>query len=73
MSPGGVALILAELARRGHLQPEMRLQTFPWKDKSTAPRAIRRPTTARKRSPQGEKGAIVRLAGVQQPTGAQLP
>ncbi len=51
---GPIALLLAELARREHRHPEMRPQTSPRKDKSTAHRATHSPTTARKRgTPKG--------------------
>jgi hypothetical protein len=53
VSPGGVVIFLVELARRERLEPGMRPQTFPWKDKSTSLRATHRSTTARKRSPKG--------------------
>ena len=51
---GAVALLLADLARREHRQPEMRPQTSPRKDKSTALRATHSPATARKGGTQGE-------------------
>ncbi|MGO9578657.1 MAG: hypothetical protein ACLP2P_04510 [Desulfobaccales bacterium] len=51
---GGVALLLAGLARREHRHPEMRPQDFPRKDKSTAHRATHSPTAARKRPPKGK-------------------
>ena len=39
-----VAFLLADLARREHRHPEMRPQTSPRKDKSTAHRATHSPT-----------------------------
>ena len=58
---GAVALLLADLARREHRHPEMRPQTSPRKDKSTALRATHSPTTARKGDIQGKgSGAPVK-------------
>ena len=57
---GVVAPLLADLARRGHRHPEMRPQTSPRKDKSTAHRATHSPATARKRSPKGRAGGAVK-------------
>lgn len=51
---GDVALLLADLACREHRHPEMRPQTSPRKDKSTAHRATHSPTTARKGAPMGK-------------------
>ena len=50
---GAVALLLADLARREHRQPEMRPQTSPRKDKSTALRATHSPATATEGGTQG--------------------
>ena len=53
---GVLVLILADIARREHRQPEMCPQTSPRKDKSTAHRATHSPTTARKGGTQGKGG-----------------
>jgi hypothetical protein len=50
---GVVPPLLAELTRRGHRQPEMRPQTSPLKDKSTALRATHSYATATEGGIQG--------------------
>ena len=50
---GVVPPLLADLARRGHRQTEMRPKTAPRKDKSTALSATHSAATARKRGTQG--------------------
>ncbi|OGP69986.1 MAG: hypothetical protein A2Y80_04880 [Deltaproteobacteria bacterium RBG_13_58_19] len=50
-----MALLLAELARRGHRQPEMRPKPSTNQGNSTALRATQSPTTARKGAPKGRK------------------
>lgn len=53
---GAVALLLAELARRGHLHPEMRPKPSPTKQgRSTALQGRHSPTTGRKGGSQGSK------------------
>ena len=48
-----IALFLAELARRKHLQPEMRPKTSTKQGISTAPRATHSRATGRKGGTQG--------------------
>jgi len=69
MSPGGVALLLAELARREHRHAEMRPKTSPQKDKSTALRGTPTPPRPANGHPKGDlaRGNLTLRLGVRRP------